>query len=230
MLSVLIATRDDEPALALTLALLVPAAAAGIVREVVIADGGSKDGTGRIADATGCVFLSGPDGEGARLRQAAASSSRGEWLLVLKPGTILDPDWHREAMLFIERVERHGRAASRAAVFRYGVDDDDGAAKRWQGGLARLERVVSGLPRPSQGLLISRTFYRSLGGHHDLPILADVDLLRRIGRRRIVTLRSRASAGMPDESPALARFRRALSRGLAARRVPARLLVRLYGG
>ena len=50
MLSVVIATHDSERALLPTLAALVAGAAAGVVREVIIADGGSRDETCEIAD------------------------------------------------------------------------------------------------------------------------------------------------------------------------------------
>ena len=49
MLSVIIATKDSERPLVLTLAALVPGAMAGIVREVIVADAGSGDATARVA-------------------------------------------------------------------------------------------------------------------------------------------------------------------------------------
>ncbi|MEQ8195811.1 MAG: glycosyl transferase family 2, partial [Rhodospirillales bacterium] len=44
------------------------------------------------------------------------------------------------------------------------------------------------LPYGDQGLLISRGFYDSLGGFKPLPLMEDVDLIRRIGRKRIDVL------------------------------------------
>ena len=57
MLSVVIATHDSERALLPTLAALVAGAAAGVVREVIIADAGSRDATAAIADGAGCRVL-----------------------------------------------------------------------------------------------------------------------------------------------------------------------------
>ena len=57
MLSVIIPTLNCERALALTLAMLVPGAVSGMVREVVLADGGSTDATLEVADAAGCSVL-----------------------------------------------------------------------------------------------------------------------------------------------------------------------------
>ena len=74
--SVVIATHDSERALVATLAALVPGATAGIVREVIVADGGSRDDTEQVADIAGCVFLASKEPLGARLNAAAASCAR----------------------------------------------------------------------------------------------------------------------------------------------------------
>ena len=54
--------------------------------------------------------------------------------------------------------------------------------------LANLRSRVPGLPYGDQGLLIARDFYNALGGFRPLPLMEDVDLVRRIGRRRLVML------------------------------------------
>jgi hypothetical protein len=61
-----------------------------------------------------------------------------------------------------------------------------------------LERLVAlrctalRLPYGDQGLLIPRRLYAEIGGYRPLPLMEDVDLVRRLGRRRIVMLRARA--------------------------------------
>ena len=80
MFSIVIATHDSERALVATLAALVPGATAGIVREVIVADGGSKDETEQVADIAGCRFLASKEPLGARLK-AAAAGARGTWLM-----------------------------------------------------------------------------------------------------------------------------------------------------
>jgi glycosyltransferase involved in cell wall biosynthesis len=114
MISVVIETLDEEQALALTLSALVPAAAEGFVREVIVADRGGRPGTRLIADAVGCAIV-----DGARAR--AIALARSDWVLVIQPGVRLETDWFREAALFIERARRSGR--TRAASFRHAVDD-----------------------------------------------------------------------------------------------------------
>src|SRR5689334_16898277 len=81
--SIILATRDSERALVPTLAALVPGATAGIVREVVVTDGGSRDRTQDVADIAGCHFVVSAQPLGARLA-AAARSARGDWLMFLR--------------------------------------------------------------------------------------------------------------------------------------------------
>ncbi|ODN69444.1 glycosyltransferase [Methylobrevis pamukkalensis] len=233
MFSVVIPTRNSEEGLARTLSSLVAAAADGLVREVLVVDGGSTDGTAIVAEATGCSFLvaHGPIGE--RLARGAEAARRGEWLMFLRPGVMLEPGWHREIAALLERIDRAGgRGADRALVFRY-ARDELGAGARLDEVRANLLSGLTGLAHPSQGLALSRRHYRSLGGYRSLPALEDVDLLRRIGRLNRTTIRARAiRVGRFDDGSGLstAGLRRGLSRLLAGLAVPPRLLVRLHGG
>ncbi len=47
---------------------------------------------------------------------------------------------------------------------------------------------VLALPYGDQGLLIHRHLLRQVGGVRALPLMEDVDLVRRLGRRRLVAL------------------------------------------
>src|SRR5881392_1792042 len=97
MFSVIIATHDSERALVPTLAALVPGATAGVVREVIVADGGSGDETEQVADIAGCRFVSSDQPPGARLK-AAAEAARGEWLMFLRPGMVPGSSWVDETI------------------------------------------------------------------------------------------------------------------------------------
>jgi glycosyltransferase involved in cell wall biosynthesis len=191
MISVVIPTLDDEERLAATLAALVAAAAEGIVREVVVADGGSADQTRRIADGTGCTVVDTAGPAGARAAAGAAASTRGEFLLVLRPGVILDVRWEAEAATFVDRVARAGLADRRAGVFRFDVDDLGAGAGLRRSAVALAGRLT-GRPHPSQPLLVSRALYRAVGGHAPLEAGENADLARRIGRSRLVRLRTAA--------------------------------------
>lgn len=86
MLSVIIETKNDEDGLARTLSPLVSAVVEGLVREVVICDCGSTDGTLKVAEHAGCRVVAGEITEAIR-------AAKSEWLLLLEPGARLTGDW-----------------------------------------------------------------------------------------------------------------------------------------
>jgi glycosyltransferase involved in cell wall biosynthesis len=173
MFSVIIATHDSERPLVHTLAALVPGATAGIVREVIIADGGSSDQTERVADYAGCVFLS----LGAPLEErlkAAPARARGDWLMFLRPGVVPAPSWIDETLAFVQLGQ------GKAAVF----------SAETGGLMSSMRRLFSVLPRPEQGLIVAKPFYAELGGHRADATDPERDLLRRIGGSRLTVLRT----------------------------------------
>ena len=183
MLSVVIGTHNSERALLPTLSALVAGAVAGLVREVIVADGGSRDATAAIADGAGCRVLESTKSHGARLRQGA-EAARALWLLFLCPGVVLEPSWVEESRRFMENAERrrHGYAAVfRADTFRAGVLE----------AMALLGTALGISLGPGQGLVIARTLYGAVGGHRAVED-PERDLLRRLGRRRLVRLRTAA--------------------------------------
>jgi hypothetical protein len=78
-----------------------------------------------------------------------------------------------------------------AAAFRFALDDI-GMAPRWLEAMVGLRCRLLALPYGDQGLLISRRLYQSVGGYADMPLMEDVDIVRRLGRARIAILRSAA--------------------------------------
>ena len=193
MLSVVIPTLNAEKSLAATLAALVPGVVDGLVREVIISDGGSTDATLAIADEAGCTVVSGPAGRGGQLARGAAAA-RGGWLMFLHGDTVLETDWQREMAGFLARHVGGGTIEPPAAAFRYRLDDQ-GPAPRLLERIVALRVSLLALPYGDQGLVIARPFYDRLGGYADLPLMEDVDLMRRIGRRRLRILDHHAVTG-----------------------------------
>jgi hypothetical protein len=181
MLSVIIATHDDERGLLPTLAALVPGATAGWVREVIVAYSGASQATAQIADIAGCELIASQESRGAKLKRAA-EAARAPWLLFLQPGVIPDMSWVDETRRFAEQAEIRGRANSQAAVFRLSAR---GTLLAEAIGLLRLALGA----RSEGGLLIAKPHYRAVGGHRDHADDPERDLMRHIGRRRITVLR-----------------------------------------
>src|SRR6266446_5555370 len=190
MLSVIIATDESERLLVPTLAALVQGAMASILQEVLVADAGSHDSTAKIADAAGCRFLVTPAPLGARLK-AAAALARAPWLLFLKPGVVPDLTWIDDTSRFMRETELGRNADTKAAVFRP-ISAAGSRRAIMAEALTLMAAALGARPRADQGLLISAKFYAHLGGHRPDGTDPESDLLRRLGRRRIVMLRSGA--------------------------------------
>jgi Glycosyl transferase family 2 len=188
MLSVIIATENSERPLVPTLAALVAGALAGVVREVIVADAGSRDETAAVADVAGCRIVVSTAPAGVRLK-AAAAQARGPWLLFLRPGAVPDATWVDEVGRFVQDAERAAREGAQAAVFRAASVPTGGRALA-DAARALISAALGAHPHPQQGLLIAKEFYDRLGGHATDGIDPEPEFLRRLGRRRIVTLRS----------------------------------------
>lgn len=229
MISVIIPTFNAETDLPRTLAALVPAAIDGIVREVIIADGGSSDATSRIAEATGAHFIAADKGRGQQMA-AGAASAKGPWLLFLHADTVLQDGWEREALSLMRAVEQRARPDT-AAVFRYALDDR-GLWPALLSAIVRMRSAIFGLPYGDQGLLISKRLYNGIGGFKPMALMEDVDIVRRLGRRRIAFLRSEATTSARryrSEGYFSRTLRNLACLSLYFLHVPPRVLTRLYG-
>lgn len=189
MISVVIPTLNAQASLTETLSALIPAAVDGLIGEVIVADGGSSDKTCQIADAAGAELIATSPNRGGQLR-AGAERARHPWLLFLHADTILDAGWERDVTHFMQKID-HGHAKPAAAAFRF-VLDDTGLAPCLLEALVSLRCALLRRPYGDQGLLIPRRLYDELGGYRALPVMEDLDLVRRLGARRVKMLRTRA--------------------------------------
>lgn len=219
-LSVIVPTLEAGDTLGATLAGLTPA------DEIIVVDGGSRDASIAIARASGAAVIETAAGRGGQLA-AGADAATGEWLLFLHADTVPEPGWR-------EAIDRHVAlpdAKTRAACFRFSLDDASPQARRLERWVA-LRVAVLALPYGDQGLLIHRSLYSALGGFRPLPLMEDVDFVRRIGRRRLAVLpvRAETSARRWRQDGWLVRSaRNLLCLGLFLAGVSASRIARLYG-
>jgi hypothetical protein len=185
MLSVIIPTEGVEQPAVATLAALVPGAAAGLIREVVLVDRSSSGVIERVADVAGCRFMA-FEGTRAAALAAGARQARSPWLMFLHAGAVLDSGWIEETAQFIQGVSMSDRP--RAGIFRYARSPYTDAGFR--DGLKFVARMISG-PSAEQGLLIARDHYDRLGGYRPDARRSEARLLRQLGRRSRTMLRSR---------------------------------------
>ncbi|MEL7345222.1 MAG: TIGR04283 family arsenosugar biosynthesis glycosyltransferase [Pseudomonadota bacterium] len=169
-LSIVIPTLNAQDGLARTLAALGPGLAAGIIREVVVSDGGSTDATCSIAEDAGAVVVTGAPGRGGQIGRGVGVS-KGDWVLILHADTVLEATWPDAVAA---HFARHGGSAGyfRLAFAARGV---------WPSlvaGGANLRSRVFGLPYGDQGFLVKRAALDAAGGVPDVPLMEDVALAR----------------------------------------------------
>lgn len=193
--------------------------------EVVVADGGSTDQTAEIARASGARVVESARGRGGQLI-AGAKAAETDWLLFLHADTRLGPNWKSDVANFM--AEPNNRL--RAAVFRFALDDDSPEARRLERMVDWRNRVLD-LPYGDQGLLIHRVLYKVVGGFEALPLMEDVDFMRRLNGRFLIldTPAVTSAARYKEEGYFKRSARNLLCLGLYFVGVPPRNLVRLYG-
>lgn len=226
MLSVIIPTLNAEAALPETLSALIPGVVSGLVKDVVVSDGGSTDASRGMAENLGCTIVTGPPGRGAQLARGA-KCARGDWLLFLHADTVLSTGWEEEIGHFVAQ----DYSGDYAGVFRFALDDFRPRARRLEY-LVALRCRLFALPYGDQGLLIHRNLYDEIGGFSNAALMEDVEIIRRIGRKRLIYFRSTAltSAVRYMTGGYLFRpLRNLFCLSLYFLRVPPHLIARLYG-
>lgn len=175
-LDVIIPVLNGGERLAETLAALPP------VHHIIVVDGGSTDDSVALAIAHGAHVLPSAPARGEQLALGAEAST-APWLLFLHADTRLD----EAAWAALKHYIARPAAGTCAAVFRLRLDDPAWQARVLERAV-RLRVTVLALPYGDQGLLIHRDLYAAVGGFAALPLMEDVDLVRRLGRRRLCLL------------------------------------------
>lgn len=224
-LGIVVPALNAESTLGATLAALaVPTP--GLDCDIVVVDGGSEDATVDIAQRYGARIAVAEGGRGPQLIEGVARVF-GDWLLILHADTRPPADWPD----LVESFARDPANAERAGYFRLALDAPDPAARRLERFVAWRARAL-GLPYGDQGLLLRRGLYAAAGGYPAEPLMEDVALVRRLGRRRLVALPGTAvtSAARYEAGGYLRRGARNLGcLALYVLGVPPRTIRRLYG-
>ncbi|RMF39765.1 MAG: glycosyltransferase [Alphaproteobacteria bacterium] len=186
-ISVIIPTLQAAGQIGPCIAALTEGLGKGLIRELILADGGSRDGIADLADMLGAKLVTSPPGRGGQLR-AGIAQARGAWLLVLHADTVPEPGW---SAAVAEHLHHHPQMAG---YFRLRFDAA-GLAPRLVAGWANLRARLIGLPYGDQGLLIPRALHDAVGGYPDIPLMEDVSLARALrGRLRMLPATAVTSA------------------------------------
>ncbi len=192
--SVIIPTLNEESVIKKT----VEAAAAGDPHEIIIVDGGSRDGTFPLAASlTGVRTLRSPDPGRSKQMNFGASQSDGDILLFLHADTLLPNGWQEEIASSLVSDAIQGGCFTVALSNRHFV-------YRLTGAMINLRTILFRSFTGDQAIFVRRSFFEEAGGFPDVPLMEDLtfsDLMRRSGsvliRKPVVTSARKWEKGGP---------------------------------
>ena len=145
--------------------------------EIIIVDSGSEDKTIDIANIYGAkVIISKERNRGLQL-DIGARHSKGEWLIFLHADTRLTYDWFRKTKSFLK-----GNKNS-IYYFKFKIDHKK-IIYRFLEILVNFRSKFFKQPYGDQGLIIHRTTYFKNNGFRKIPLMEDVDFLRRLNKKK----------------------------------------------
>jgi rSAM/selenodomain-associated transferase 2 len=147
--------------------------------EVIVVDGAADPKLDSLTARSHVRLLRTAPGR-ARQMNAGAARAVGDWLLFLHADSRLPPAW-------LDHLRRIPVDAV-GGWFRFALDDRAWQARVIERGVAWRTRWLR-LPYGDQGLFVRRGVFQSLDGFRDLPLLEDVEFVRRLVRAgRVVEL------------------------------------------
>ena len=147
--------------------------------EVIVVDGGPGDASlAELQARHERVRWSGSEPGRAIQMNAGAELARGRWLLFLHADVRPDDGW-------LDELRRLDRTSHVGGAFAFRLASGAVWARWLERGVALRVRWL-GLPYGDQGIFVRREAFRRLGGYSRLPIMEDIELLRRL--RRVGTL------------------------------------------
>lgn len=140
--------------------------------EIVVADGGSEDGTRALAEPRAVVVVSAA-GRGQQ-QAAGAAAATGEVLWFLHADCLPDA----ASVRAIEEALRDPATVGGHFTLRFGGGS---RGARWLTRVYPWLRLL-GLCYGDSGIFVRRTVYEAAGGFRPLPLFEDIDLVRRLRR------------------------------------------------
>jgi rSAM/selenodomain-associated transferase 2 len=165
LISIVVPTLNEATALPSLLQPLSNSAA-----ELIVADGGSDDGTVELAGRYADHISQGPPGRALQMNRGAALA-QGEWLwfihadsrLLMSAEAYLGAIEHAQSWGFFPlRLSGHGVSLR--------------VIERFINCRSRLSRVATG----DQGIFLRRSLFESLGGFAEQPLMEDIEMCKRL--------------------------------------------------
>ncbi|MDP4645924.1 MAG: TIGR04283 family arsenosugar biosynthesis glycosyltransferase [Akkermansiaceae bacterium] len=148
--------------------------------EIIVSDGNSPDSTVSLATAAGATVITSAKGRAAQMN-AGACAATGEFLLFLHADTIPPADFPE----IIARTLRKPNTPGGAFSFRLSGDFSASALIE---GLVSLRCKFAQKPYGDQGIFIRRSLFQALGGFPEIPVMEDLDLIRKLSKHGTICI------------------------------------------
>ncbi|MBI5848909.1 MAG: TIGR04283 family arsenosugar biosynthesis glycosyltransferase [Nitrospirae bacterium] len=170
MISVIIPVLNEEMHLARCMESLRQEAFSG---ELIVADGGSTDRSKEIAEKChGVQWVESGKGRGVQMNAGSAVAA-GDFLLFLHADTLLEQGWSKEVCSAFDDPSVIGGA------FSFSIDDPS-PKYRFVEAWVRMRCRVFRLPYGDQAIFIRKSVFQKLGGYKEIPLMEDVDIIKRM--------------------------------------------------
>jgi rSAM/selenodomain-associated transferase 2 len=143
--------------------------------EMIVVDGNPNGDTIQAIGSDRVKKMVAPKGR-ARQMNAGASMAKGEILIFLHADTELPCN----ALKSINSAMAQGRYVGGALQLDF---NSEKIRFRMLARLASLRCLLTRIPYGDQAIFIERDYFSALGGYKDIPIMEDVELMRRIKRK-----------------------------------------------
>ena len=168
-ISIVIPTLNSQNTILKTLASLFEGIEAGIIRELIVVDGGSTDETREIVEECGGKFISSAASRGYQLKKGV-NLAKGDFIFVLHSDSMLEPGWSKIVKKYLNKDAGHYCKLAFDIIHPLAS-----MTSTW----ANARSLIFNLPYGDQGLLISRTLLMKNGSYSPIPIMEDVELALR---------------------------------------------------
>jgi len=143
--------------------------------EIIVADGGSSDGTAEIATSLGVRVISTAPGRAAQMN-AGAIAATGDILLFLHADTHLPPGYDSGARLALAKPQ------TVAGAFELKIDGPQQSLRLVEIGVNWRSNFLQ-MPYGDQAIFLKASTFDKIGGFPDLPLMEDFEFLRRLKKQ-----------------------------------------------
>jgi rSAM/selenodomain-associated transferase 2 len=143
--------------------------------EIIVVDGDPQGTTVKVIDDSKVISITADQGR-ARQMNAGAKIAKGQVLIFLHADTLLPPEALNKISRMLENKKYVGGA------FNLGIDSGRLLLK-YIAARASMRSRINRIPYGDQAIFILKSYFDNIGKFKDIPLMEDVDLMRRIKKR-----------------------------------------------